>query len=146
MTFFFQTNHIGVILKIVLLFQALSLQSAGVSVQLSTSRQIKHPSVIKRASHGSGRGGIKASCSESTYYKKKKNRLNLSNIICFCFVLFFFCFFHVKCLYIRFTLFFLFTSHSLSCLSKEMDEFMCCKSNSSYSAHIAINCDHYELV
>ncbi len=69
---------------------------------------------------------------------KQHNMLNISNIIRF----FFSCQMLVCSLHIKFTLFFLFTSHSLSCLSKEMDEFTCCKSDSSYSVKIALKLSH----
>ncbi len=79
MTFFFQTNPIGVILKIVLAPPSLTM---GVSrCFLWTVQKMWNKvcaSVIKHATHSSG-GGIKSSCSESMCFSKKN--IHISNVI-----------------------------------------------------------------
>ncbi len=79
MTFFFQTNPIGVILKIVLAPPSLSMGVSGCF--LSTVQKTWHKVciyLIKRPSHGSG-GWIKASCSESMHFCKIN--IHISNVI-----------------------------------------------------------------
>ncbi len=72
MTFFFQTNPIRVIFKIVLALSSSIMTWAG-GVQQVKSSQIKvRTFILKRASHGSG-GWIKASCNRYAFVRKKKS-------------------------------------------------------------------------
>ncbi len=79
MTFFFQTNPIGVILEIVLAPPSLSTGVSGcfLSTVQKTWNKVR-ASVIKRASHGSGEW-IKASCSKSMRFCKEN--IHISNVI-----------------------------------------------------------------
>ncbi len=79
MTFFFQTNPIGVILNIVLALLCSIIAVGGcfcTTVQETLNKA--HASIIKCASHGSG-AWIKASCSESMRFCKKN--IHISNVI-----------------------------------------------------------------
>ncbi len=79
MTFFFQTNPIWVILKIVLAPPSLSTEVSGCflsTVQKTWNKA--RASAIKRASHGSGEW-IKASCSKSMRFCKEN--IHISNVI-----------------------------------------------------------------
>ncbi len=79
MTFFFQTNPIGVILKMILalLSSIIAVNGCFCYTVQNTSNKV-HESIIKCASCGSG-VWIKASCSESMRFCKKN--VHISNVI-----------------------------------------------------------------
>ncbi len=78
MTFFFQMNPIGVILKIVLAIPSVIAVGRCFSLTVQNTLNKALASVIKRASHGSG-AWMKAFCSESMCFCKKN--IHISNII-----------------------------------------------------------------